>query len=425
MHSESVKSAMKIVANDKDMFESRISAGAKEKTTYLSFRENLMQKQYLLGLMTWKVTRRNVWKGIANLAHKTTQQLCKVATPCMDDHQFKEEEHESVGELSTVCSQSVLKCLYLARSGRPDILWYVNKLARAVTKWIVSRLWFCGRPWRLKIDIRRGLVYFRKSHVCANKWMCKKQISVSQSSTEAEIIFCRCRFTHGRYSRSHSLGYGEWSISFRTEQNRWTQERAAGKPSAIVKWNMHNTIPIKDTNVLPKNIDHIQSNTMNSDSSAMLYVFEDKWGGNQNDFQRSKSQQWDMFHEPTELLWIGCLTGLIWTHKFKSVTLTPNTKSQTCWLKGISHTWWVDQSSSFVKYQPFQLHLLYQEFQLDKLLHNGEEDSESKGRRMSCVQVATSSIEYVFLFYCDKFPRRIESDCIKKSGDADGVGETR
>ena len=53
----------------------------------------------------------------------------------MDDHQFEEEEDEYVGELSTVCSQIVLKCLYLARSGRPDILWSVNKLARAVTKW--------------------------------------------------------------------------------------------------------------------------------------------------------------------------------------------------------------------------------------------------------------------------------------------------
>ena len=56
----------------------------------------------------------------------------------MDDHQFREEEIESVGELSTVCSQIVLNCLYLARIGRPDILWSVNKLARAVTKWTKS-----------------------------------------------------------------------------------------------------------------------------------------------------------------------------------------------------------------------------------------------------------------------------------------------
>ena len=28
-----------------------------------------------------------------------------------------------------------MKCLYLARIGRPDILWSVNKLARSITKW--------------------------------------------------------------------------------------------------------------------------------------------------------------------------------------------------------------------------------------------------------------------------------------------------
>ena len=69
------------------------------------------------------------------LANKTSQQLYTVATPCIDDHQFREEENGSVGELSKVCSQTVLKCLYLARIGRPDILWSVNKPARAVTKW--------------------------------------------------------------------------------------------------------------------------------------------------------------------------------------------------------------------------------------------------------------------------------------------------
>ena len=52
------------------------------------------------------------------LANKTTQQLYKVAT--------------TVGELSNVCSQIVLKWSYLARVGRLDILWSVNKFARAV-----------------------------------------------------------------------------------------------------------------------------------------------------------------------------------------------------------------------------------------------------------------------------------------------------
>ena len=45
----------------------------------------------------------------------------------MDDHQFREEENGPVAELSTVCSQTVVECLYLARIGRPDIIWSVNK----------------------------------------------------------------------------------------------------------------------------------------------------------------------------------------------------------------------------------------------------------------------------------------------------------
>ena len=69
------------------------------------------------------------------LTNKTTQQLYKVSTPCIDDHHFKEEELESVGDSSKIWSQIVLECLYLARIGRPDIQWSVNKLARSMTKW--------------------------------------------------------------------------------------------------------------------------------------------------------------------------------------------------------------------------------------------------------------------------------------------------
>ena len=45
------------------------------------------------------------------LANKTTQQLYKVSTPCIDDHHFKEEEMKSVGEWSHVCSQNCSKML--------------------------------------------------------------------------------------------------------------------------------------------------------------------------------------------------------------------------------------------------------------------------------------------------------------------------
>ena len=41
-----------------------------------------------------------------------------------------------------------------------------------------------------------------------------------------------------------------------------------------------------------------------------------------------------MFHGPAELLWMGFLTGLIWTQRSKSVALTPKVNSKTYRQKG-------------------------------------------------------------------------------------------
>ena len=118
-----------IVDNYRTMFESRISAGATEK---LLCSENLgiSSRSYDMEGHAKKCVER-----YCELANKTTQQLYKVSTPCIIDHHFKEEETKSVGELSNTCFQIVLKCSYLARIGRPDILWSVNKLARSITNW--------------------------------------------------------------------------------------------------------------------------------------------------------------------------------------------------------------------------------------------------------------------------------------------------
>ena len=118
-----------IVDNYRTMFESRISAGATEK---LPCSENLHISSWSYDM---EGHAKKCVERYCELANKTTQQLYKVSTPCIDDHHFKEEEMKSVGELSQVSSQIVLKCLYLARVGRPDILWSVNELARSITKW--------------------------------------------------------------------------------------------------------------------------------------------------------------------------------------------------------------------------------------------------------------------------------------------------
>ena len=161
------------------------------------------------------------------LANKTTQQLYKVSTPCIDDHHFKEEEMKSVGELSQICSQIVLECLYLEHViGRPDILWSVNKLARSITKRTkacdkrLNRLisyihhtceykQYCkvgntAKQCRLRLfqdsDFAGDLedsksnsggtlcVFGSHNTFVPINWMCKKQTTVSHSSTESEII---------------------------------------------------------------------------------------------------------------------------------------------------------------------------------------------------------------------------------------------
>ena len=102
-----------IVDNYRNMFESKISAWATKKLLYSEkLGANISSGSYDMECHATKCVER-----YCELANRTTQQLYKVATPCLDDHQFKEEEMGS------------------ARFGRTDIPWSVNKLARAVTKW--------------------------------------------------------------------------------------------------------------------------------------------------------------------------------------------------------------------------------------------------------------------------------------------------
>ena len=80
------------------MFESRISAGGTEK---LPSSENIR-------ISSWSHDveghSKKCVERCCELSNRTTEQLYKVSTPCIDDHHFKEEELKSVGELSQVCS---------------------------------------------------------------------------------------------------------------------------------------------------------------------------------------------------------------------------------------------------------------------------------------------------------------------------------
>ena len=77
------------------MFESRISSGGVEK---LPFPQNLRISSWSYDMAGHA---KKCVERCCELANKTTQQLYKVSTPCIDDHHFKEEEMKSVGEIVT------------------------------------------------------------------------------------------------------------------------------------------------------------------------------------------------------------------------------------------------------------------------------------------------------------------------------------
>ena len=232
----------------------------------------------------------------------------------MDDHKFREAEIGSVGELSTVCSRIVLKCLFLARIGRLDILWSVSKLARAVTKWtkaydkrlacLISYILhtfeyrqYCyvgntAQQCRLGLyqdsdfagDLEDSkstsggiLCIFGSQTFVSISWMCKKQTSVSHSSTEAEVISLDAGL---RMDGIPALDLWDLVIEvFHSSPNQTNKIKYVREPrgnlSANTQTNMQKQFPTMHTNLDLTNIDHVPSNGTHSGSNAILYVFED------------------------------------------------------------------------------------------------------------------------------------------------------
>ena len=284
-----------IVDKYRTMFESRISAEATEK---LPCSENP-------SISSWSCDMEGPAKKCVEryceLANKT-QQLYKVSTPCIDDHHLKEDEMKAVGELLQVRSQIVLKCLYLTRIGRPDILWSVNKRARSITKWTkacdkrLNRLTsdihhtcehkqycyvgniakqcrlglfqdsdFAGDLEDSKSTSGGTLCVFGSHTFVPTSWMCKKQTSVSHSSTESEIVSLDAGL---RLDGISALDL--WDLIVCVFGNTIQTPERQGRPVVTDKNQRFQGM----INLL-KNIDCVPSKVQISHQEALLYVFED------------------------------------------------------------------------------------------------------------------------------------------------------
>ena len=85
--------------------------------------ENICWKRSLLGAHD---TEGHAEKCVDRYCHlaKNVSSFQQVATPCMYDHLIPLEDYETTGELFAARAQIVLKCMYLARIGGPDLVWW-------------------------------------------------------------------------------------------------------------------------------------------------------------------------------------------------------------------------------------------------------------------------------------------------------------
>ena len=269
------------VDNNRTMFESRISAGRVEK---LPFSRNLRISSWSYDMAGHA---KKCVERYCELANKTTQQLYKVSTPCIDDNHFKEEEMKSVGELSQVCSQFVLKCLFLARIGRPDILWmhhtckykqccHVGNTAKQCRLGLFQDSDFAGDLEDSK-SISGGTLRIFGSHTFVPiSWMCKKQTSVSHSSTESEIISLDARW---RLDGIPALDLcnlieavlGNTNQSYKEQGDLYMNKREVCSPPHPNQKRKQCQRVINDLD----NVDCITSNVTSFHQEVLLFVFED------------------------------------------------------------------------------------------------------------------------------------------------------
>ena len=159
--------------------------------------------------------------------------------------------------------------------------------------------------------------------------MCKKQTSVSHSSTESEIISLDAGL---RMDGSPALDLWDLIIevfhSSPNQINKSKGQESQGSLSRNTTLHMKNQNPTKRINLDLNNVDHVSSDVRSSRFGAMLYVFEDKEAVIKT---ISKGRSPTMRHvsrtHRVALDWL--CTGLIWIPRFKSGTSTPNINAQT------------------------------------------------------------------------------------------------
>ena len=206
--------------------------------------------------------------------------------------------------------------------------------------------------------------------------MCKKQTSISHSSTESEIISLDAGL---RLDGLPDLELWDLIVSVLGNMTQTTER--PGRPVIIDRSRRSQG----KTNGL-NNIDCVHPKRPVFASRSFVICVWGQRGSDEDDHQRQKSYNETRFSEPTELLLIGCSIELTWTQKSKSSTSTPKNNSQRHLNQKKFHMWWVESFVVLVQYQPFQFYSV--------LRYNGETISTRFRGRTSHSKIATNDESY-------------------------------
>ena len=240
---------------------------------------------------------------------------------------------------------------HLARIGRPDILWSVNKLARSITNWTkacdkrLNRLisythhtceykqycyvgntvkqcrlgLFQDSDFAGDLEVSKStsggtLCIFGSHTFVPINWMCKKQTSVSHSSTESDIISLDAGL---RMDGIPALGLWDLIVTVlhgHTHQNDQVRGDSYKSPT---RKKIHGMVDDLDK------VDFISSNVHSSRQEALLCIFED----NEAVIKMILKGRSPIMRHVSRTHRVAL--DLLFDPRSKSNTLTPRTNAQT------------------------------------------------------------------------------------------------
>ena len=243
-------------------------AGKKQNMGQNFWKKTICENHVYWGSMIWKVMQRIAWSDIANWRTKEPSNCTKSQLHAFTTINSRKKKWDLTQNGQNFVLKIVLKCLYFARSGRPDILCSVNKFARAVTKWeyvtnawlvrfqmyttrvnlnniscgkycaavqvgIVSGLWFCQRSWGLKNQFQvefcacLEVIHLFPQVGCARS---KRQFHTVQRNLKLFLLIAGLRMDE--IPTLDLWDYCFWSVAFFFQAIKEIQWKCVGKLGA-------------------------------------------------------------------------------------------------------------------------------------------------------------------------------------------------